>query len=731
MAEATTPGAKNVTPTTMPAETSVVGKPIDRVDGRLKVTGGAKYAADNPVQNLAHAVAVISTIARGKITNLDTSAAEKSPGVLAVLTHQNIGELKTVTREMRPGGQLGQAKPPMTDDLIRYGGQYIALVVAETIEQAKHASRLVKVIYAAEKPSTDIDNPLELKEKGKTMRGDADGALASAAVKVSQVYSTPVEHHNPMEMHATVAAWDGDRLTLWDSTQHVLGVRGVVAAVLGISPENIRVIDPFMGGGFGCKGSVWPNSYLAAVAARHVNRPVKMVVTRQQMFSQTGYRPWTKQQVSLGVDSDGKLVSLKHESTCTTASFEDWVENSGRVSGMLYKCDNVLITQKVARINAGVPVQMRAPGEASGMFALESAMDELAYAAKLDPIELRLRSYADKDYGEKEPLPFTSKSLRECYRVGADKFGWSKRAAQPGQMRDGDELVGYGMATATYPAGQNGASASIRLQSDGNVIVTTAGHDLGTGTYTICAQIAAETLGVSADKVRVQLGDTTLPRAPGAGGSTQAVTVGAAVQAAAQGLLRQCATLLDRDAADMAGGGEKLMAVFEKNGGRPVSFTANSVPDPSIRGKYARYSFGAQFAEVRVNPRLGKARVTRWVGAFAAGRILNPKTARSQLIGGIIMGMGMALLERTVYDPVRGKVVNDNLADYQVPVNADVPEIEIVFVEERDEHVNSLGAKGVGELGITGAPAAIANAVYHATGVRVRDLPISVDRLLT
>jgi xanthine dehydrogenase YagR molybdenum-binding subunit len=714
----------------MPAETSVVGKPIDRVDGRLKVTGGAKYAADNPVQNLAHAVAVISTIARGRITGIDTSAAERLPGVLAVLTHETIGELKTVTREMRPGGQLGQAKPPLSDDIIRYGGQYIAIVVADTLEQARHASGLVKATYDQEKPSTDIDNPLELKDKGKTARGDADGALASAAVKISQTYSTPVEHHNPMEMHATVAAWDGDRLTLWDATQHVLGVRGVVAAVLGIQPENIRVIDPYMGGGFGCKGSVWPNSYLAAAAARHVNRPVKFVVTRQQMFSQTGYRPRTKQQVSLGVDADRKLVSLKHESTCTTASFEDWVENSGRVSGMLYKCENVLITQKVARINAGVPVQMRAPGEASGMFGLESAMDELAYAAKIDPIDLRLRSYADKDYSEKEPLPFTSKSLRECYQIGADKFGWSKRAPQPGQMRDGDELIGYGMATATYPAGQNGASAAIRLQPDGTVIVTTAGHDLGTGTYTICTQIAAETLGVSPDKIRVQLGDTTLPRAPGAGGSTQAVSVGSAVRAAGQELLQTCAKLLDRDANQMTGG-DQLMAVFEKNGGRPVSATANSVPDPSIRGKYARYSFGAQFAEVRVNPRLGTARVTRWVGAFAAGRILNPKTARSQMIGGIIMGLGMALLEHTVYDPVRGKIVTDNLADYLVPVNADVPEIDIVFIDERDEHVNPLGAKGVGELGITGAPAAIANAVYHATGTRVRDLPIRVDDLLT
>jgi xanthine dehydrogenase YagR molybdenum-binding subunit len=546
----------------------------------------------------------------------------------------------------------------------------------------------------------------------------------------------------------------GEKLTLYDATQYVRGSRRVTATALDLPVENIRLIDPFVGGGFGCKGSSWPNTYLAAIAARYVGKPVKLMLTRQQMFSQVGYRPATVQTLALGADADGKLLAITHDNVSLTSDFDEWVESSTRLSLFAYSCANVQISQRLARVNMNTPTQMRAPGFATGTYALECAMDELAVALKIDPIELRLRNYSE--INEDERKPYSSKALRECYRAAAEKFSWPQRNPQPRSMKDGDTLVGWGMATAVYPANQSPSTAAIRLMPDQSAIVTVAAHDLGTGTYTILAQVAAEILGIPPQQIKVELGDTALPSSGGAGGSRTAVSAGSAVRAAAEQLIRNIghyaaedptSPLYARDPATFAirDGrlilksdptiGEPLKTVFDRDGrrsnGKPRPISAEAETDASAQSsKYSGYAWGAQFAEVRVNPRLGTVRVSRYVGAFAAGRILNAKTAHSQLLGAIVMGVGMALLERTHHDPIHGQPVTASLADYLVPVNADIPNIDCFFVEERDDVLNPLGAKGVGELGITGVAAAIANAVYHATGKRIRQLPITLEKLM-
>lgn len=742
-------------PSTMPSpvfpeKTQYIGLPMDRADGRAKVTGAAKYAAEFSPPGLVHAVAFCSTIAKGIVIQIDSTEAEKLPGILAVITRKNAGIVLDVDRRPKPPqeGQPGQTMAMLQDDFVHYDGQYLGMVVAENLEQAAHAADLIKITYAPQTPTLEPEKPIELLPLGKRSRGNAKAALSKAAVKIEQTYATPVEHHNPMEMHATVAAWDGDKLTLYDSTQHVRGSRRVTAAALDIPVENIRVIDPFVGGGFGCKGSVWPNTYLAALAARYVGRPVKLMLTRKQMFSQAGYRPQTIQKISLGADRDGKLISISHDNTSQTSDFDEWVESSTRQSLFVYSCPNVQTSQAIARVNFNTPTQMRAPGMVTGVYALESAMDELAYALKMDPIELRLKNYSTKNEDEKKP--YSSKSLRECYHAGAQRFGWSQRNPQPRSMRDGDNLIGWGMATAVYPAGTGSSSASVRYLPDGSAIVTVAAHDLGTGTYTILAQIAAEVLGINPIRIRVELGDTVLPSSPGAGGSRTACTAGSAVKAAAENLIRNIAHYAINDSHSPLFGklvenisakdgqlilkdelttSESLAKVFSRNGARPISAAADTQGTP-FDAPFSGYSWGAQFAEVRVNPHLGTVRVSRFVGAFAAGRILNAKTGRSQILGAIVMGIGMGLLEQSIHDPQRGNFVTNNLADYLLPVNADIPAIECIFVDERDELINPLGAKGIGELGITGVAAAITNAVYHATGKRIRDLPVTLEKIM-
>ncbi|MBN3957363.1 xanthine dehydrogenase family protein molybdopterin-binding subunit [Nostoc sp. NMS8] len=729
----------------------VVGKPLNRVDGHLKVTGGARYAAEFPVAKMTYGVTIQSTIAKGKIAKIDTKAAEQIPGVLAVITHLNTPKAS--------GEKGGDRKlQVLQDNIVLYSGQHIGVVVADTFERAMYAASLVQVRYDEEKPTINMRDNLAKAylPKGKlpgeelpdSTHGNVNQGLATAAVRVEQTYTTPIENHNPMEPHATTAVWQGDQLLLYDATQGIFSAQKKVAAVLGIEPEKIRIMSYFVGGGFGCKGSTWSHVPLAAMAARQVNRPVKLVLGRIQMYGPVGFRPETIQQVSLGATREGKLTALRHTGTSQTSTFDEFIEPVGKSARMIYACPNIETSHRLVKLDEGTPTYMRAPGEASGSFALESAMDELAYALNIDPVELRLRNHADVD--PSKGLPWSSKSLIQCYRLGAEKFGWQKRNPKPRSMRDGNYFIGWGMATATYPTNRSPASAIARIMADGTAVVQSGSQDIGTGTYTVMTQVAAEALGLPVDKVRFELGDTKMPETPVSGGSQTAASVSSSVHLAgnqARSQLLQLA-LADRksplyssNAEDViaengsfflknkSSATETYQAILARHGMKMIEARADAKPGEEKK-KFSMHAFGAQFAEVRVEPDLGEVRISRWVGTFGVGRILNAKTANSQLIGGIIYGIGMALMEQTVTDPNLGRVVNHDLAEYHVPVNADIPDIQVLFVDEHDPYINPLGVKGIGEIGITGTAAAIANAVYHATGKRIRDLPITLDKLL-
>jgi xanthine dehydrogenase YagR molybdenum-binding subunit len=730
------------------------GRDIDRIDGRLKVTGAAHYAAEVPVANVAHAVIVGAAIAKGRIASIDTGAAQKAPGVLAVLTHENAPKLPGA-KSKGPGDRVLQL---LQDDGVLYADQPVALVVADTLEHAQLAASLVTPRYIETPPVATLDGRLQeayrpgsLGPRGEvdSSRGDFAAAFARASAKLEATYTTPVENHNPMEPHATIAVWQGPAsITLYDSTQGIFTVRSRIARIFGIDPARVRVISHYVGGGFGCKGSAWSHVALAAMAAMVAGRPVKLVVTRQQMFSFVGHRPKTVQGVALGADASGKLLAMRHAVTSETSTFDEFVEPSASQTRMLYACPNVQTQHRLVRIDVGTPTYQRAPGESTGTYALESAMDELSYALKMDPIELRLRNYAeiDPDSGK----PWSSKSLRECYKQGAARFGWSRRNPRPRSMRDGRWLVGLGMATATYPAGQSPASALARLQADGTARVQAGSQDIGTGTYTVMTQIAADALALPFERVRFELGDTSFPETPGSGGSRTASSTGSAVKMAAAALCQKLAQAsvadprsplhgMAIDAVDFADGAvvskdnrskkDPYEAIVSRSGQSEISAEFHT-SEKEDRKKYSTHSFGADFVEVRVDEDLGEVRVARVVAAFAAGKILNAKTARSQFIGGLVWAIGFALQEHTERDVRRARVVTRDLADYHVPVNVDVPAIDIISIPEDDPHVNEIGAKGIGEIGITGAPAAIANAVFHATGKRIRDLPITLDKLL-
>ena len=735
-----------------------IGAAMDRVDGRLKVTGGATFAAEHPVPQLAHAVLVQSTIAKGRVAGIDSAGAAAMRGVLLVMTHLNAPRLP----KPKPPGQGEQPPNPklnlLQDDLVLYNGQPIAVVVADTLEHAQDAARRLRVHYAPaygdeaavldfqsakqspRKPTPQPERPSD------TSRGNLAGGVARAATRIDARYTTPLENHNPMEPHATIAAWDEGRLTLHDATQNVSGVRKTAARTFGIAPEQVRVICPYTGGGFGCKGATWSHAMLAAMAARQCGRPVKLVLERTQMFAPVGARPMTEQHLLLGAAPDGKLTAIRHD-TVSSSSFQDeFTEPCTAPTRMLYQSDSLQTTQRLAALNLGVPTYMRAPGESSGSFALESALDELAYALKMDPLALRLQNYAEQD--PEKNLPWSSKSLRECYRAGAERFGWARRDPRPRSMTAGGQLVGWGMATATYPANRRPAKASATLLPDGSALVRSGTQDLGTGTYTVMTQIAADALGLAPEQVRFELGDTDLPEAPVSGGSQSVASVGPAVYAAAQAARAQLVALAVADprsplhgagAAEvrvqggwlsLADGGrrEAVGAVMARHG-QPLVADSSAAPGDEQR-QYSMHSFGAVFAEVLVDPELGTVRVPRIVGAYGVGRLMNRKTGHSQLMGGIVWGMGMALHEKTELDARSGRAVNANLADYHVPVNADVGQIDVIVLDEADTRFNPLGARGVGEIGIVGVAAALANAVYHATGKRVRDLPIRLEQLL-
>jgi xanthine dehydrogenase YagR molybdenum-binding subunit len=704
----------------------MIGDGINRLDGRLKVTGSARYSAEWPLERLAYGVIVQSTVARGTIESIDIGEASAIPGVIAILTPDNAPKLPNGGRVPQPGRVLSLLQTRE----VHYNGEPIGLVVAESFEAATFAASLIRARYRETPAAIGMQKelptatPYTQKILGRfdpsSRRGDVEATLASSEVTIDQTYTTPLETHNAMEPHATIAEWDGDRLTLYDATQFVFGVKRTLAKTFGLPEDSVRVVSKFVGGAFGSKGSAWSHVALAAMAAREVKRPVKVVLSRRQMFGLVGARPYTVQHVAVGGHSDGTVTAIRQDVTSSTSVLEDWVESSSLQTRMLYDVANVETSQKLVRLNIGTPTFNRGPGESSGTFGLESALDELAARLRIDPVALRLKNYAERD--PESGRPFSSKSLKECYEKGAARFGWARRSPAPRSMHDGDTLVGWGMATATYPAKRLPASALARLAGDGTILVQAATHEFGTGTYTSMSQVAADALGVPVDRVRFDLGDTNFPENPISAGSMTAASTGPAVNAAAIAL-RDRLHELNVDPADVSACRQAVAAHGE------IEARGSTKPGPE-QEQYSMHSFGAVFADVRVDADLGEIRVARVVGAYGAGRILNEKTACSQMRGGIIYGLAMALHEHTAIDPRTGRYLNADLSEYLVPVNADVHAIDIILLDEKDSIVDEIGVKGIGEIGTTGVAAAVANAVFHATGVRVRDLPITLDKLL-
>jgi xanthine dehydrogenase YagR molybdenum-binding subunit len=736
-----------------------VGEPLDRVDGRLKVTGAATYTADWNLPGVTHAVLKVSAIASGRIVSIDTTAALRVPGVLAVLTHKDKLRLAKDPSAVDPSSPADRALQVLQDDRVFYANQPIAVAVAETFEAACEAADRVVVRYQEKPPSITFESGLASSyipkkaggsgDPGQSQRGDPKQALESAPVRMEEIYSTPFHTHSPMEPHATIAVWEGaDQLTLYDTSQGIFGDRKRMASLFGLQLENVRVVSLFLGGGFGSKGPAWSHAVICAMAARHVKRPVKLVLRRPQMFGPVGCRSETRQTISAGATQDGRLTALTNETLSHTSRMDEFTETATLPTRMLYSVPNNSTVQRLVRSDIGTPSYTRAPGEAPGTFALEVAMDELAYKLRMDPLELRLKNYAERD--ENKDLPWSQKPLRECYRQGADRFGWAKRSPAPRSMRDKNTLIGWGMATSVYPARRSPSSAKARIDAKGAVLVEAGTQDLGGGTYTIMTQIAADCVGVPVGSVTFKLGDTRFPETPVSGGSQTAASAGTGVYQAAMALRQKLLAMASADAdskfagakqeeltiengrillRDSGGPGETLQDLIGRSGQPYVEAEASTAENPDAK-KFSMFSFGAQFAEVHVDADLGRIFVARMTGVFGAGKILNAKTARSQFIGGMIWGISLALHEVTAYDPRLVRVVNNNLAEYHVPTNADVGAIDVAWVEDPDLHVSPMGAKGIGEIGITGSAAAIANAIYHATGKRVRDLPITPDKLL-
>jgi xanthine dehydrogenase YagR molybdenum-binding subunit len=733
----------------------IVGAPINRTDGWAKVSGAAHYTAEHQVEGLTHAVLVTSTIPSGRVVRIDDSAARKVPGLLLVMTPQNAMRLPKETRDGKLQPPIGRRLTLLQEDDVYYNNQPIAVVVADTIEHAREAAARLRIEYERKDAVLDFEQAREslhapekvLTEDTDTKRGDLADGLLAASVRLDETYTTPIEHHNPLETHATIAEWNGDKLTIHESTQYMKGVQRIVAAIFGIPPENVTAICPYTGGGFGSKGSVWSHAPLTAMAAKMLGRPVKLSLDRNNMFGPVGQRPNTEQRFRLGAMEDGRLTASSHDTIAYTSMIEDWIEPCGIVTRMMYESPNQQTTHRLASMNLGTPTFMRAPGEATGSFALECAMDELACQLNMDPLELRLKNYTEKDPGK--DLPWSSKSLRQCYEIGAERFGWKDRKPQPRSMKQGNKLVGWGMATATYPTNRSPGECSATLHPDGTALFRSATQDLGTGTYTVMTQIAADAIGLKVEQVRFELGNSQMPESPVSGGSTTVASVGPAVQAAGHALrLRLVGIALADQASPLFGSsvdkigfenGElylldapsrrESMATIVARHGQPVEVTARAEPGDEKK-KYSMHSFGAVFVEVTVDEDLGEIRVPRVVGVYGVGKLMNEKSGYSQLVGGIVWGIGLALFEETLIDGRNGRAVNGNLAEYHVPTNADIQGIDVQIVDEIDPHVNPLGAKGIGEIGITGVGAAIANAVYHATGKRVRDLPVTLDKLL-
>jgi CO/xanthine dehydrogenase Mo-binding subunit len=750
----------------------VVGSARDRVDGCLKVTGAATYPIDVSLPDLAYAVLVGSTITSGRIIHIAVDTAEHAPGVLTVITHLNAPALAPVPATWKMGDPIGpQPLPPFQSDAVLHYGQHVAIVVAETMEQAHAAAALIDVTYERDTAVLSYDDPRALRVSHPWTpdydRGDVSSALAAADVRINQTYTTASNTNNPIGLFATVAVWDGDALTVHDTTQHPHGVRDTLATALGIDPADVRVLVPFVGGAFGAGLRAWPHVTLAALAARMTRRPVKLVLTRAQMFTAVGHRPNTIQQLALGASQDGQLTAIEHVSTSPVGMADELINLITLGTQHAYACPNVSTRATQIRQNIPIPGWMRAPGEAEGSFAMESAIDELAHAVRIDPIELRVKNHArvHPDSG----LPWSSNALLDCYREGAERFGWSARNPEPRSMRNGGQLVGFGMARGALMAYQPPCKVIATIRQDGTAFVRSGATDIGPGPYTVMTMLAADVLGIPIERVRFGLGDSAMPRAPQEGGSGLTGALGNAVHAACVSLVRAFVNLVSDDETSPLNGcrlesitvrnggiqitgdaarfetyadiltrhdldeltiegesappGETSSATMIVQAGRFIPYTAPSTGSRAHAGGYA-----AHFVEVRVDPDLGSVRVARVVSAIDGGRILNPKTARSQIIGGIAMGIGMALLEETVSDRT-GRLVTTSLAEYVVAVNADVRDVDVLFVGEPDS-MTPLGTKGIGELAIAGMAAAIANAVYHATGTRFRSLPISIEKVL-
>jgi xanthine dehydrogenase YagR molybdenum-binding subunit len=732
---------------------SIIGAPVTRIDGKLKVTGRAPYASEHALANIAYGIPVPSTIASGQIVSIDSSAAERMPGVLAVLHHGNVERLYRPAQGFEKMVRAGETRPPFEDDQVFYYGQYVALLIANTFEEGQAAAALVRVNYKSNQPRVGFAAAYkpEPEPTSKYSRGDAESAFSSAAVSIDQTYFTPVETHNPMEMHATIAVWNAskDKLTLYETTQGVVNHHNTLCQMLDMPLESVHVISPFVGAGYGSKLFPWPQSLLAAVAARHVGRPVKVTVPRSLMFTTTGHRPATRQRVRMGATQDGKLVSINHDVLQETSMVDNYVERCTDPTPMLYSCPNVSAIQHLVQLNVGTPTPMRGPGTTPGLFAIESAMDELAVKLNMDPLELRLRNYAEQDEGANRP--WSSKHLRECYQQGAERFGWSKRNPKVASMRNGDKILGWGMGTCTWPGNRGSAEVRVRLLSDGTARVSCATQDIGTGTYTIFAQVVSDKTGLPVDKIHVVLGDSDLTPGPTSGGSAATATVLPAIDKATQAAIKTLFTVATKtDKSPFQNADPKTLKMTagrvhsqqqSPDSGTPfqeivalrrlsaVDGQAKTEEEPEAK-KYSIHSFGAHFCEIEFDPLIARLRITRWVAVVDGGRIMNAKTGHSQIMGGVVMGIGMGMFEETIYDTRNGHPVNNNFADYLVPTNQDVPQLDCILLDFPDPIINEYGARGIGEIGLTGVASALTSAVYHATGVRIRELPIRIEDVL-
>ena len=744
------------------SNTNPVGRETPRVDGPDKVSGLAKYTSDFHFPGLLYAVPVGASIANGKVLTIDTSEAEKMPGVRAIFHRANIGKIFRSTVGPGFAGICEERRPPFEDDVVRYYGQYIALAVADTFETAKAAADKVRATYASEKPN--VESHLEadaepdvlvttfgVRNRKDSERGDAEAKFASAPVKLDQTYVTPSETHNPIELHATTAIWESSTLTLYESSQGVVNLRGVLAQMFGLPKENVRVITKFVGSGFGGKLFPWTHCPLAAAAARQLGKPVKLVLSRKMMFQNVGHRPRTQQRVRIGATSDGKLVSLQHDYLYQRSMLDAHHEDCGEATPFQYSVPNLRVTFGRAKRNIGAGADMRGPGAIPGLYATESALNELADQLKIDPVKLRVMNEPKIDEGLK--LPFSSRHLLECFDLGAQKFGWSKRTPGVGSMKRDGLTLGWGMAGCTWVAARFPAEASVQLRDDGTARVASATQDIGTGTYTILAQLTSQKTGIPLDKIEVSLGDTSLPEGPLSGGSMATGSLVPAVFSAADSAIGSLIMIAittpgspfeNRNPADL---GFEAGKVFGKadgsskgvpfgdllrranvrlvtGGGKGEATFGNPQP------KFSTHSFGAHFVEITWQPEIARLRVSRVVTVIDAGRIINPLAGRNQIQGAVVMGIGMAMLEHTSYDPQNGAPINSSLADYVMAVNADAPPIEVHFLDYPDKEINELGARGIGEIGLAGIAAAITAAVHHATGVRVRELPVKIEDLL-